>query len=400
MRTPQFDRVRALLVVARVSALCSLAGGVACRLDGDGMRGAPAVTPAGIDPDEAPGPARGDAGASPAIADASWAIETAPVSVPDAVAPAVPDAAADEGDAAVDPQPVVDAAPAPPPPVAIAPPARCAVAAPLPVPVRRMGLGPSSDDITFDRDGHLIAFDRRQVVRVLTSGAIEILARDAIGQRGGALRALPSGDLLLADFERDVVVVQDPTGQLRPLPTPVVAPMKMVRGPHGTVYVTGKGGIVYRIDGSTGAVSPAATTNHDLGGLTFSLDYKILYVAATDTDTIDAFDVQSDGSLGAPRMWREQVQAVSALATDECGSIYLLSENDGRVRRIKDGAGIEVLADLNQPFVWSLAFGSGKQGWSASALYVLTAGAGPLFELSVGVGDQPAPPDGAPADVN
>jgi hypothetical protein len=41
-------------------------------------------------------------------------------------------------------------------------------------------------------------------------------------------------------------------------------------------------------------------------------------------------------------------------------------------------------------FAWSLAFGSGKQGWSETTLYVMEAN-GRLFELAVGVPGQGLP---------
>jgi hypothetical protein len=380
---------------------------VGCRVDDDGAAAVPVAGPSsGIDPDiqdPASPPTGLDARADQAIAQ-NASVDAASV---DAEGPAPIGGATGASDAGsgvsadvegvppgvAPPAAVPDAGPVDVVPPAPAVPDRCSMQRSLPVSARRIPGAPTSDDITFDRDGHLISFDRRGVVRVLSDGTLEPLSRDVIGQRGGALRAMPNGDVLLGDFERDVVIVRGISGQLRTLPTPVVAPMKMVRGPGGTVYVSGKQGTVYRIDADTGAVSAAVTTQLSLGGLTFSLDYKTLYLAATDTDIIYAFAVATDGSLSGQRTWRPLAD-VSALATDECGSVYALSENDGRVRRLRDGSGVEVVGDVSPRVPWSLAFGSGKQGWSATALYLLDASSGPLYELPVGVGDQPAPPDG------
>ena len=87
-----------------------------------------------------------------------------------------------------------------------------------------------------------------------------------------------------------------------------------------------------------------------------------------------------------------QVGSPVALAADECGSLYFISEDDGRVRRISAAGQVDLVADLRAPYLWSLRFGSGKQGWSDTALYVQDAGAGRLFEIPLGVAGQAAPP--------
>jgi DNA-binding beta-propeller fold protein YncE len=395
MRTPRLDGLTFSRSALSFMVFFSLTTPVGCRFD-DAGKADPAdpSSATGIDPDISPRPATRDA-----RPDQAGAIDAGAVAETDALPPAPVDAPV-AGDLVPsvpnDPPMAPDASPIAivPPPAAMPPgrPVRCDTQRSLPVNARHLGIGPSSDDITFDREGHLISFDRREIVRVLSDGSVQPLLRNVIGQRGGALRVMTSGDVVVGDFAGDAVLVGKPAGQLRALDTPVVAPMKMVHGPRGTVYVTGKNGTVYRIDPAAGAVSAAADTRMTLGGLTFSLDYKTLYVSATDTDAIYALDVQGDGSLGAPRMWRPATD-VSALATDECGRIYVLSERNGVVRRMSDGGGNEIIADLQAEVPWSLAFGSGQHGWSDTSLYVLVASGGPLFELPVGVSDQPPPVD-------
>ena len=79
-----------------------------------------------------------------------------------------------------------------------------------------------------------------------------------------------------------------------------------------------------------------------------------------------------------------------ALAADACGNLYAVVENDSRIRRISAAGKVDVLVDLRSVYAWSLAFGSGQQGWSATALYVMEA-TGPMYELAVAVPGQ-APP--------
>jgi hypothetical protein len=279
------------------------------------------------------------------------------------------------------------------PPAAIVPPPRCESARPRSMAFRRVGQGPVSDDFTFDPQGHLISFNRNDLVRVMRDASFDVLARNVLGQRGGALRAMPNGDLVMGDFQRDSVSLRSAGGQTRTLSGQVEGTMKMVRGPKGTVYITNKNGTIYRVEVATGATSHASDTSREWGGLTFALDYKTLYAGALDTQNVYAFAVNADGSLGSPRVWRENQPRISAMTTDECGDVYVINEGDGRVRRMREGQPVEVLADLNVTYLWSLAFGSGQHGWSDVGLYVLGAGGGGLYEVAVGVGGQPAPLD-------
>src|SRR5687767_11916228 len=179
-------------------------------------------------------------------------------------------------DAAATPTPSADAA-APTPP-APPPGASCQTLPPLPASFRRLGTGPRSDDITFDRDGHLVSFDGQGAVRLTRDLSRQVIGRDLIGTRGGALRALASGDLLLADFERDQLIQLTPGGSSRRLPGSLRSPMKMVFGPGDALYVSGQDGTIYRIQAATGAITTAGTTAFKLGGLTFSADHRTLYV--------------------------------------------------------------------------------------------------------------------------
>jgi hypothetical protein len=167
----------AYLFVGSLAALSAWSS--ACDYDDGGFPGA---TPIDVVRDAAP-PTRDTRGSTPAT-DASSGLGATSVKPPDAAA-SPPDAgaapAADAG--AVDGAAPPPDAPAPTPPAG--PPAACASPAALPVTFRRVGQGPRSDDFSFDRDGHLIAFDGMNFVRVPRLGSVEVLARDAIGSRGG-----------------------------------------------------------------------------------------------------------------------------------------------------------------------------------------------------------------------
>jgi hypothetical protein len=389
LRVPMFERARLMAVLTVVLASH---GGLGCQVGQEGLGGATPVTSAREDGGARPttdARTGGQPGADAADAAGGGVDATATAGTPvDATAAdAVPADAPLPADAPGAPATDAAAATADAP----APASRCLAARPLPVSFRRVIDGRPSDDLAFDRDGHLVAFDRQGLVRLLRDGGVDVLANDVIGNRGGTLAALPGGDLIVGDFQRSRAVRLTSSGQLSPIAGDVPSPMKMARGPGRAVYVTGKNGVITRIGESDGSVSTAATTPFDLGGLTFGSDYRVLYVGSLASDAIHAFDVAPDGRLSGLRVWRSGIARAQALVTDECGDLYAISEGDARIRRIGAG-GAQVVASLPQASLWSLAFGSGRQGWSHLALYAQEAATGRVHELDVGVAGQPPPP--------
>ena len=251
---------------------------------------------------------------------------------------------------------------------------------------------PASDEFTFDNEGYLIALSGNDVVRVGVRNN-QVIARNLINLRGGgALRALPDGDLLVADYSRDRLIRVDPRSGNERIPMLVRSPMKMATGPGGALYVTSREGSVHRINADTGEHRTVAETRLQLSGITFSRDYRTLYVGATDERALYAITVEPDGTLGRPTVWAPQIGQPQTMTTDECGNVYVAGSEDGRVRRIGASGDPEVVSNLNAQDIWAIAFGSGRQGWSDTALYVLDENRETLYEVPLGVRAAPLPP--------
>ena len=264
---------------------------------------------------------------------------------------------------------------------------------------------PRSDEITFDNEGRLLAFSQNDLIRFARGMPVQIVARNLIGQNGGALRVLADGDIVVADFSRDRLIRIDAQTGLERNPMPVQSPMKVVRGPGNTVFVTSNQGIIYRIDpqkvglpgnnqgpGNAESRNVVAQTRFALGGLSFSADYRKLYVGDIDRDDIYAFPVDAQGTLGREVLFASQIPNPQALATDACGNVYAVGNQDGKVRRISIDGKVAVIADLPARDIWALSFGSGKHGFAADALYALDRNGGSLYEIRVGVRETPIVP--------
>jgi hypothetical protein len=392
MRSNHHSRIRTTVL------LLAVAGGAGCKLDDRGLAGVPGSSPVA--------PARPDSGSRSPDATGSVAPEVALPPPTATTPPTTSDGGAQAEATTLPPVASVDAAPE-------------AAPAPVPSPCERLPLGPlasttveetpRSDEFAFDNEGRLLAFSGNDVVRIARGAPMEIVARNLITVRGGgALRALADGDIVVADYSRDRLVRIDARTGVERTPMEVQSPMKIAGGPGDTVFVTSDDGIIYRVDpkavgeGNNGGPGfgrerdtpqrqVVARTQLALGGLSFSADYRKLYVGATEQDAIYAFPVDAQGKLGQQVRWVTSVPKPLALATDACGNVYSVGNQDGRLRRISVDGKVTVIAELAGRNIWALNFGSGKHGFAADALYALDKNTGSLYEVKVGVGETPAP---------
>ena len=385
-----------------IAAILLATTGTACRMGDQGLAGVagpPSVAPGAGSPSSPPpvAPARADSGSSSPTSSTDAGAST-PTITADGGAPAPDAALVPDPPSSTTPPVVADAGIAPEAPAA----SPCLALPMVPQPVRVVDDLPRSDEITFDNEGRLIAFAGSDVIRVVRGSAMQLIARNVISQRGGAMRVLADGDIVVADYARDRLLRIDSRNGVERAPMALRSPMKLVRGPAGTLYVTSTDGIIYRVEprdsgsgirggGDNGDREVVAQTRLSMGGLSFSADYKKLYVGANDERAIYVFPVDERGMLGREVRWATNIPKPQALTTDACGNVYVVGNEDGRIRRISVDGKVTVIAELPAQDIWALAFGSGKHGFAADALYALDRDRGDLFEVKVGIGETPAP---------
>ena len=91
-------------------------------------------------------------------------------------------------------------------------PASCSGAASFPLPAQYVLGPPPSEDFTFDTEGYLLALDGgRSLVRVARGGAPMLVAPNVMAN-GRGLRVLGSGDVVIADRDRSLLVRVDRAG--------------------------------------------------------------------------------------------------------------------------------------------------------------------------------------------
>ena len=343
-----------------------------------------------------PQPAATDAGRPPSNIDPP-AQEPAPP--PDA-APAPTDVA---------PAPPIDPLPPPPPPPPVAmdaaveapPPdaaatiaTNCAALPGMPSSVRLRNPNLASDDLTFDPQGRMLLIRGNDVIR-MADGMTEVILRGVLGSQGGALRFLTDGSLLVADYSGDEVIRYNPPSRAALFSADTEAPMKIAVGTGNRLYVSSNDGLIYLVNTATGQEQVVASPDDEVGGLAFSPDHQTLYAGLLAEDAVVSFAVRPQGQLGPPNLVARNIPYPYAMAVDECGNIYSSGGPDGGIRRIRNGRN-ELLGDLNRDQLWGMGFGSGRHGWSETALYVSSNSDGQAGPVRAGArGARRAPGRGA-----
>jgi sugar lactone lactonase YvrE len=382
-----------LLLCAAVAAAAA-----GCRWDQEGLKGPIAAPPkAGDPPDDegvdtgggssTPNPPKVEPPTPPAPALAPDAGTTQGIVGDDAGAPvATPDAEA----------PAADTAPAP---VSSRPP-ECDKALSLPLRFTYRSSVPDSDDFTFDNDGYFLARSGRDIARLAYGGLPEMVVKNVVSANNtiDSLRVLPDGDIVFVDYMGDAMIRVDARGVRRKI-ADLEKPNKLAIGPGGFLYVVAIEGEIFRVNPATNETKEIARVNGRLRGLTFSPDYKTMYVSDPRNDVLHSLALRTDGSVDQPRIFaRNMGNGPDGLATDVCGNVYVADFEGAPLRRVTPSGTVQILANLDRP-TSSVGFGSGKQGWDSLTLYTVSVDRGGTYEIKIGVGAAAPPPASSPSMV-
>jgi sugar lactone lactonase YvrE len=208
---------------------------------------------------------------------------------------------------------------------------------------------------------------------------------------GRGLRVLASGDTLIADQDRSLVVAVDGAGAVRNVTTDVANPNGLLLGPDQTAYVSDFGitGKVFRLDLSSGKTRVVAAPGKGSNGLALSPDGHWLYIGDHDLGIIHRVSVHLDGTYGGPEQVARGLVRPDGLTVDRCGMLYAASWN-GKLYTVSTNGKVEVAAAFAGP-VSAVSFGSGAHGFAADKLYVTAISEGGVYELDVGRHAAPPP---------
>jgi sugar lactone lactonase YvrE len=244
----------------------------------------------------------------------------------------------------------------------------------------------ASGDLTFDGEGFLLLAADRNIVRLARGAVATTVVTNALGADRilYGIRGLTDGSIVITDNRANSLTRIDVAGGRREFE--MNAPIQFVRGPGGALYVAGSEGELFLFDPSSGRTTVLAQTDGALRGITFSPDFKTLYVAERRSRSLRSFKLRADGTVEPPITWVSGLGAAAdGLATDICGNVYV-ADNSGHplLRVTAKGARLEPISDGSAARLSALAFGSGRQGWDERSLYAVSEVRGGLYEIQVG----------------
>lgn len=256
--------------------------------------------------------------------------------------------------------------------------------------------GPAaSEDLAFDHLGNIIGAQDGTLFKSPFEGPPQLWIPGAGGFIAG-LRATADGTIVYADNTSMTLFRVSPGNDFKEM---VLSGLEYANGLEvdleGFVYVAEQsGGRVRRVDPKTGQFDILADGLQNPNGLSFSPDYKILYVGSFGGGTITSITFNDDKTVDSVEIFQPFVGggALDGMAVDACGNVYVCDFGAATIWRISpDGMTSEPLVNLSADTGWipNMQWGSGIGGWDKDILYVLDFGGNSLFEIDLGVGDKP-----------
>lgn len=249
----------------------------------------------------------------------------------------------------------------------------------------------ATEDLAFDDQGNLVGADGGALFRTQYDGNPQLWVPNS--QVAAGLRATSEGMFVYngADNLSRINEVDAPEVILGGLSYPNGMDVDL----DGHVYVAEQSGSrVRRINSETGEFTVLAEGLQAPNGVSFSPDYRTLYVGSFGGGTITAISLSEEMETESVDLFYSGVGggALDGMAVDACGNVYVCEYIAAVVWRITpDGESAEQLIQLGAETGWipNLQWGSGFGGWDDHTLYVLDFSADRVFEVPVGVPDKP-----------
>ena len=154
---------------------------------------------------------------------------------------------------------------------------------------------------------------------------------------------------------------------------------------------------VWRVNPLTGDYSLITNKISNPNGLTFSPDYKILYISGFNGNkTVHALSISPDGVPGKLVAWASFGTGWhDGMGTDACGNIYVADYYQTAIYRVSpDGKNAVKIIDgsnIDGAYLPNLQWGSGVGGWDKMKIYLPDGWNKGVFEVDLGVPGAPIP---------
>jgi sugar lactone lactonase YvrE len=255
----------------------------------------------------------------------------------------------------------------------------------------------ASEDLAFDPYGNIIGSNDKAIFKSGYNEEPQVFVPNMKFRAG--LRYLPNGHLIVCNNNKGELVRVDEEGVQHTVLTGLSYPNGLTVDLAGWVYLTEHdANKVLRVHPFTGETTVLTTSIGSPNGVTFSPDYKTLYIGGfSGKKIIYAMSISPDGVPGKLIEWATNVGSgwLDGMAVDACGNVYIADYGTTKILKLPpDGSSWEVFIDgstLDGAYLPNLQWGSGVGGWSQTSVFLPDGWHKGVFEVDIGVPGKPVP---------
>jgi streptogramin lyase len=249
----------------------------------------------------------------------------------------------------------------------------------------------ATEDMDFDNEGNLIGAENGSIFKSTYNGQSQIWVPGA-GDFIAGLRASTKGVFVYANVNANALYKVVPPGGKAVVLGGLSYPNGMEADNDGRIVISEQNASrVRRVDPETGAFDILAMGLTNPNGVTYSPDFKTLYVGSFGGNIIYKVVLDDQGKPVSQSVFIENFTengTLDGMGVDACGNVYVCEYIAAKVWRIPpDGQNPQVVVDLHADTGWipNLGWGSGYGGWDPLVLYVRDITSGKMYEVPVGV---------------
>ena len=253
----------------------------------------------------------------------------------------------------------------------------------------------ASEDMDFDNAGFLIGSENGNLFKSTFGGQSQIWIPGS-GDFIAGLRFTSNGTLVYANVNANALFKIVPPGSKSFVIGGLSYPNGMDADQNGNIVVAEQSASqVRRVNPDTGKFDILGTNLNSPNGVSFSPDYKTLYVGSFGGNIIYKITLDAQDQPASQGVFIEnfsQNGTFDGMGVDACGNVYVCEYIAAKVWRIPpDGQNPHVVVDLSAETGWipNMQWGSGIGGWDPLVLYVRDISSGKMYEVPVGVPSKP-----------
>ena len=255
----------------------------------------------------------------------------------------------------------------------------------------------ASEDLAFDPYGNVIGSNDKAIFKSGYNEQPQVFVPNMKFRAG--LRYLPNGHLVVCNNNKGELVRIDEEGVQHTILTGLSYPNGLTVDLDGWVYLTEHdANKVLRVHPFTGETTTLTTEISSPNGVTFSPDYKTLYIGGfSGKKIIYAMSISPNGVPGKLIKWAKDVGSgwLDGMAVDACGNVYIADYGTTKILKLPpDGSSWEVFIDgstWDGAYLPNLQWGSGVGGWSQTSVFLPDGWNKGVFEVDIGVPGKPVP---------